>query len=372
MILDGVILQQAGELLYDAELTSNYRKLNRDTYLTNLETFSFAIFYADKIASTGALPRIGTHSPGAIIQESFPDKFIQVEKKDTKNVNDFLNDISFREKIRSDMKPLSKSYYKHTLTWTNWIDREAITSLGSHNSIYERLRPEQYIFAKEPALLIDSELQRGLPDDVVSSLCYYLSSQQIAKGVSDDAIREFVTRHLLTHLSIFWWYEYVAPSSESVPEYRVPSPTRVSIQGCRLAEKKQSNEHSYKMITRYVLYDIFKKIMNSNELEEAIMDYSTAKSFIKIRSMLAELAIESKDSNRKKIITDINKETVHNYDGPREETSFDLSLNLHILGFSAKNISQQGHTRKLLHFLQDSFNKDDYMKNFLGLFKELR
>jgi hypothetical protein len=245
IILDGITLQHAGELLLDSPSSQVFRSDCRLTYVQSLEDYAFASFFGERILVSGSLPEVKGDRPGAMLS-TLNQRIAPIERgKTAPSVADLIQRPDFREAVLADLEKLPDAYAIARAAWDEFFIREVETYLGEDGSLQARRIPrQQYKFAqnvqgvpRKEYHLQDAELQRLIPANFVSGVVSMLRRHGSLRGASQPALEEFVSRTALTHTALYWWYEDVGREQLMDNGARLPFVTRATL--------RQAEGHRY-------------------------------------------------------------------------------------------------------------------------------
>jgi hypothetical protein len=331
VVLDGITVQHAGELLFDCG-DSSQRRLSRHTYIRCLEDFTFAILMGEGFALAGTLPKVGTEHPGAILLEeikSFDDKLrYDLGYSSQFTPLDILSHPEYREKIYNGLLCTHQSYNRgkqNKRFWMDFLRREISSYMGKHESLCDsRIPTEQIIFAHETPYLQDSFLQSSIKResflDELSSLLHTELKLSNA-NVREEALTEFITRVILSHITRFWWYESIRNGSGFKNNLGLPYVIRSLVRQMELKEQglpgsvKRKTQHFKTIVTRLALADVILSApVQRHEIIDHLMHLRCTEFYEDIRKLWTDLVNEinlrtknNKFDMIKSIISDISR-----------------------------------------------------------------
>ncbi len=238
-MFDGIIAQQAGELLLDEpNSTRLLRRICPRGYLSSLQDFAFAAIFSGTIVTTDNLTDVLEGFPGEkLLTVLFEDKHTRRQAaKIGGGWESLLDDgkVQDREAIRSLLKSLGDVISgAHGIFWRELIIREVVQYLGKDESLAKPNAGSEYRFYRRGNFRRDEDLQSSIP---LKYLCTIIEEVRKkanfhpgVKLAHDDAIREFAARNALAHVGIYHWYclcgeKLLSPQNGA----RIPYATRQS------------------------------------------------------------------------------------------------------------------------------------------------
>ena len=228
-LLEGITVQQAGELIFDAGSTRDLRHLCFSNYRAALGNFAFSFVLTDRFGVSGDLPKVGNEEPGRHLLNHSGEIVTDVEQYDQFKPSQLLEPGHHRRLVRSHLALLGETRYSDQDAWNGWILREARSYLGNDASLWTDV-PSQYKFFKTPKPYFhDVGLQGFIPREFFEPLADSVELHANEDCVPRLAIEEFVKRSALTHVTIHLWYERVWRQMGDLVSTVVPSPTRKTI-----------------------------------------------------------------------------------------------------------------------------------------------
>lgn len=211
IILDGLIWQQAGELLFDTEATRAQRSSSIKSYVRALEDITFALLFSENVAATGSLPDVMGTNPGRDLVKIFDERFVPIDVNHANKPEDLLNDADERDLLKEMLANLTEGIRIEAELWLAHMRREALINLGAHESLFAVQKdPSNYRFVR--TFWPDRELQDSVPKEILDRVMNPIQSA-IDRNIQTEAIREFVTRNVVAHVTIFRWYQRQASLS---------------------------------------------------------------------------------------------------------------------------------------------------------------
>lgn len=304
LLMDGITVQHAGELLFDTEATTSQRRACSQTYLRCLEDFAFAVIFG-QFSVTGNLPLVGNESPGAELCKAFTEFQAPFEEAKTDPPDALLDAPLGRLVIADWLSALSRVRRSDFRYWVDYIRREADAYLWPADAHARALLTtscsrEQYRFGKQPEYWFDAELEDCIEGQMFEVLVTAAAS---AHGhVSSDGVREFVRRSLLAHMLIFEWYERrIQGATATEPRVRLPHVTRTTV--------IQEDTVAYQLwrVQRLMMPHILSSILGAsadrNAVRRRIGDLATDSRLQPLRSRL-QAALATFDLNELEAIAD--------------------------------------------------------------------
>jgi hypothetical protein len=242
ILLNGLTLQLAGEVLfYDHNKLDPFREY-RKTYTACLSDLAFSILFAESTLVSGGIPIRGGRNPGKTLVETFgreikildthpslgtgvPDKPEKLLDKNNPNWSENSNAIVQR------IANFCSNYQRAPEELQEWIKREADADFGADDSVFAYGIPlSEYKYQKEIPPMISREIQNNLPPYFVGPMSDAVTSVLQRKGgdrtFSRSAIEEFVSRNTLTHMVIDYWYDLKFNEETSKSIRQLPYITR--------------------------------------------------------------------------------------------------------------------------------------------------
>ena len=224
LILDGISLQHAGELLLDSAVSRRYRRDCRLVYRLSLEDYAFASLLGDIVTVSGNLPDVRGDTPGATLT-TLNTRIRPIERGATTPVTELIEDAGFRQAVKEDLARLENAFR----IYPQFFIREADAYLGNNDNLRDTdIDPANYDFRKRPLYLQDSDLQDtvGSATGFQDAVFKLLRARVDQKVASDPALVEFIQRVVVTHTALYWWYEEIGRDEISRRGARLPFATR--------------------------------------------------------------------------------------------------------------------------------------------------
>jgi len=210
LVVDGIIINSVSELIYDDPATTAIRKACSASYERSLADLAFAIVYANRLVTGkdfGASLTI-RNQPGqelaARLREICEQRAYPSEITD----GHLLRDEETRNGIREDMRRFSQCMAdrRNTEYFRDFMLREGTKHLGIDDSVFkEDKAPGDYKFDVVRPFYTNRQLQDGLgrATDMLMSFLPKTPPNSTDRYAT-NALREFVTRNVLTHITIMW------------------------------------------------------------------------------------------------------------------------------------------------------------------------
>ncbi len=258
--IDGFIFSQTSELVRPV----NERLLHSCAYSYRrcLEDLAFALVYSDKVLKYGSLrPPLDSN------KYSVPDLLNAINEADACILGDFpvdkdihgdqlIAERSHSEGIIRDLRLLEESVRSESdqARFKEWLARESDMYFGWDESVFEEKRdPAEYLYGTTVPYHMNRKIQDSIAEDVIKILDSALQNapKNLPDRYSDGARREFVTRNMLTLVTIMRAYELSAFRNGF---WRMPHVTRVII-GFRDLRKRIGRQLDLRrIIVRYTLH----------------------------------------------------------------------------------------------------------------------
>ena len=293
-VVDGIVAQHAGEVLFGEPATRSIRWQCRNSYTQCLDDWLFAALYSDRIhvAKPG---RVGRSTPGAELIAHFAEVVEMVDTEIQRKPEDLLSDTEARLEIAADIARMSDAINNNNRAkWREWIIRETQAFFGCDESLSKTMAPGTYAFPdKSPVLMFDSELASAIPESAVTLLRNevdgYLNTRAERVNYTNAAARDFVVRNLITLVTISRWYDEDV-ASRSTRSVRLPSPVRSLIYQ---SERKLARKSS--LIRNLLVCDAMEQagrygLMTPGKLIDFVLDQREELDFRKQRGYLLELS----------------------------------------------------------------------------------
>lgn len=316
VVLDGITVQHAGELLFGSAFSASRRWLGRDTYIRCLEDFAFAIVFGSEFSTSGSLPKVREDRPGFLVTTEFKDRYIEVDADKSLPVETMLMDYEFRESVSGALSYLEMAFRRQWRFWRDFVIREAIAHLGDHELLFQpSTQPDSFVFAKSPPYLVDRKLQEQISTNYTAELSNQLRKHLPVQRVAETALREFIARATLTHCVIDKWYEVTSADALESHGMRLPHITRSILGSVRLDTQSEPLQPARTIITQHALAHALSVSATRENLIQYLKQMPYQKPFPMIRALFMELSQEmergqDKERKRKKtarIIDEINK-----------------------------------------------------------------
>lgn len=250
MILDGITIQLAGELIFGIGSDFNDRHNARVLYREAIEEFAYAMLFADSLGRVGSLAeRNGFHPAQQLVEYDRKNGqlFRHVLPAAPGAADTILTHPVGRKLLERDLGLLGESDF---CCWEAYVQLEADTYLPARPTPSESPRPgANYSFPKRHEVYFDDvDLQRLVPRALVVPLAKSLSAR--LAGRPTDDLEEFVERVITTHYGISCWYD---SGAAAVGYVRFPFVTRsvVRHRAAQRAKESQSNDDGRMRVTSF-------------------------------------------------------------------------------------------------------------------------
>jgi len=300
-MMEGITVQHAGELLFDASATRHQRAKCEGTYLRSLEDVVFALVFGSGFAVSGNLPKVGDETPGADLCCSFQDAVHTIDSS-SGTPDSLIESQSGRAAVAGWIAGLAHLKNSFLPYWQEFIVREAEASLRPRfGSDTDREKAEwEYLRRPDADRLRMTfgknyfnapELHEALSETFVSQLGEEVASvQRVPKRTAE----EFVRRAVVAHAVIFEWYgrRLQEGTGPELPLSHLPHVTRTTF----FAEEEV--EHKLwqlgRLIMPRVLVEILKPCASRAEVLSVIGDRMTEGLLTPLRNRFRE-AVEVLD-----------------------------------------------------------------------------
>jgi DNA-binding winged helix-turn-helix (wHTH) protein len=211
LIVDGMIINSAGEVLHEDSDTTNIRNLCGGSYERCLEDLAFAAVYASRLVTAKDFrPSITKpNQPGLEVAARLGE--ICEQRSYPNDISDgrLLHMEETRNNIRADIQRLAKCVAdkNHVHFFRDYMVREATKSLGMHLSLFqEDFDPAKYEYDVKRPYYQHRELQDALGKEATETLASFLPKRPPNSEdlYATNALREFVTRNVLSLITIMW------------------------------------------------------------------------------------------------------------------------------------------------------------------------
>jgi hypothetical protein len=292
VVLDGITVQHAGELLFDSAVTSQRRKDCKETYLRCVEDFAFALVYGSRFSVSGSLPSVGGEYPGTLLVTEFNERASEIKAARGIRPENLIFNEEIRGRLRLDMEALTNALHRQRSFWHHWIIREAESYLGNHETLFvPSKKSEIYVYEKSPTYITDRELQSLIPDSFLEELVGVIRSHcPDTQRMAQTALCEFVSRNALTLMAIYWWYSVVAAEPLRKGGMRLPHVTRSLVRSVQKADLQRIYfADTITLLGRHALSDAASSAMNREDIVNRLHGLPDMEPYPKIRQLLIEL-----------------------------------------------------------------------------------
>lgn len=293
VVLEGITIQCAAELIYDTADTRASRIHSPNTYLRSLDDFFLNVLTVGRIAVSGSLPSVGSERPGAALLAEFPDLVTDVDLVVPFEPSQILTLPAERRRLQRYLSCFSTLWktQRDRRFWTEHIAREIHVYFGDDPTTTVRQSdPTAYQFAWRPTYKGDTELEAHLPKAMLEDLGE--SARILKPRAHRDAINSFVVRNLVVHIMVMVWYE-----SARAPYLTVRSPhaTRATLLNATRNQEFRSALH--RVLLPHVLTSIMRASRDRHELVDRLKDRFHEPAFETLRQRLATAYIELENGN---------------------------------------------------------------------------
>ena len=238
ILLDGNIIQYAGELFYNADITRETRVFCRATYRRALEDFAFATVLGETFSASANLQRMGDEQIGKTLVDEFKDWFIPVETWGSFSPEEIINEQypDLRKSVKDELGRLSQAMLRDKEAWSHWILREAALRLAEPPLVNTDEPPSDAFRGSERPYITDRELEKHVPSDLMEHLLPAVTRNPNSQHFPTTWLSAFVRRACLTHVVIFRWYEEIGKKAEKQINFTMlPFATRATLVSSRPA-----------------------------------------------------------------------------------------------------------------------------------------
>ena len=232
IVLEGITINTAAELIFGTQKTAENRKYSRHTYLSCLEDVVQAMVFSDKIIVSGNLPDVGGEYPGREFLELFgKDKVRKIQDNKEFNPDELLANPQIFKLTKAYLKNLDNSYIQDILAWNEFINREYGAYFYPKGTQEIAFINGSYVFGKN--YVINIELEQEVPQKFINRLLASLDKILVGvhKKPAPEQLKSFIQRVTLTHVLI--WLNYKKQFKiRKIPEYNknyFPSVTRSTL-----------------------------------------------------------------------------------------------------------------------------------------------
>ncbi len=211
LIVDGMIINTAGELLHEDADTSHVRTICAASYERCMEDLAFASVYASRlVTSKGFRPSLTTPGqPGVDVRKRLGE--ICIERPYPSDISEgrLLRIPDIRNGIRADITRLARCVTDKRCIhfFRAYMVREAAKHLGEDISLFqEDFDPNNFKYNVARPYYQDRDLQSALGSTATNILAGFLPKSPLKSKdrFAKNALREFVTRNVLSLITIMW------------------------------------------------------------------------------------------------------------------------------------------------------------------------
>jgi hypothetical protein len=242
LLVDGITLQLAGELLF--EIGSDFEDRHRcwPLYKEALENVAYAVVFGSTLGRVGSLSERGGAWPGQTLIEHDNETLFKKENVlplSAGPAEGVLEDEDDRRIIAAELSLLEKTFLPHGGAWVPFIQQEASNRLPDEPTADpEPGHGSRFLFKKKEIYFRNASLQGGISTRLVDTLVASLQKQFPKRP--DDDLREFIERVLLTHYGISCWYE---KSVKAADFQRLPFITRSKVRDTAMQAQTDSTDY---------------------------------------------------------------------------------------------------------------------------------
>lgn len=343
--IDGITVQHVGEIVFDMGSTFEDRYASRHTYKQSLEDFAASVLFGDNIAVSGRLPKVKGENPGSIALEQMADIHTNLEISTTKTPQDILKDTYYREKVLKDIGYMKKAIFGvNKIFWQDLMRREAIISIGSHDTVYNsNVTPDEIVFDGAPHYVVDRELQNKIDRDSIITILATELQKYCDTRITKIALEEFVSRIILTHITIYWWYEFATIEAGIVNRVRIPHITRAVVRNeelkniIKFSNKIPGTDRLIRQVfVQNALFEVLSLEPTRNRVLENLNILRNLEPYNKIRLLWREIIYETSQeiqSAKTKIVLDAILDEIRGKSKSRSNSKLQLDIDLN--GFRA-------------------------------------
>ena len=285
LMLEGITVQHAGELLFDTVTTAKLRKDCLATYLRSLEDVTFALVLGNGFAVSKNLPKVGNETPGMDLCVEFNTYVKPVELKTKSHPADLLSSTAGCRQVAEWLQALTRLGNQYFLFWQEFIVREGQAYLEPLLASDKAALRNGSAVAHDLIFGKDYPFSRDLGNEIqeinlVKRLALIIETNH---KISSVASIEFVTRVLVAHITIFAWYQqqWKRGAGPGVPYTYVPHVTRATI-----VNEDLMDSH-LRRLARFIMPRITNEILNCCDTREEyikiIHDYQEGRSLDNLR-----------------------------------------------------------------------------------------
>jgi hypothetical protein len=296
ILFEGITLNKASELLYGTEATAAERRSAPTLYLKCLENLVLGIIFGGSIATGKVAEVLPGVSPfqdlarelGLKVQEADPQGPAEVQ---------LLQYPSELEILRDLIQKLDEAIRRDPEAWKSHARRELE---GSRNDPALKVDLEDasaYVFAGRTNFWPHRELQELVPESyLAATLSTARNDLDLPAGISERALRAFLTRNVLAHLLIFRRYQTgFRRRYSNAAALHVTYATRASL--------VPDHGSPLWMVRQYIVPSVILKILDGSnnrvEFRNLLGDFSSGQALSEHRQLLAEaLAFQSEKKIR--------------------------------------------------------------------------
>ncbi|MFZ4410463.1 MAG: hypothetical protein ACOYOH_24160 [Paracraurococcus sp.] len=291
VMLNGITLQYAGQVLLPDEGTKSSIIDHRNAYICCLEDFTFGMLCGRQIIVSGEMPPRGGRAPGSQLAARFRGNVGFTGPVKAGRPEALLSDVPIRALAKKRLGAFNQVVESFPLVLRDWIVPEAEAGFGAHISLCDdELPADMYVFAKEPhPYMIDRELQDAIPKRAIRRLSKFVETALRRNNPSFDvawaAVDEFVSRNILTHLIIDLWYDCVFRTMQ-------PRSTRFLPYVTRRLSSRAAKRPLAQILMPHVLQDVLRESTqhDPSSFADVVLQKRDSTEYKKLRTLFAELS----------------------------------------------------------------------------------
>jgi hypothetical protein len=335
VILDGITLQHVGEILLDVEATADVRRLCASSYLQSLEDFVFGALFGESLTLSGTMPPVGEDTPGAHLlhRPELRDFVVAIDMPPPPSPSEIVAGEGLRGAVERDINAIGSLTPRELGAFQDFYVREARAYLGNDASILEpRLPPASYAFStnnRASHYVQVAELQSVVPQRFIDRMLVSIRGSADYSRVANEALTEFVTRSLLTHVVNYWTFDS-ALEAQPHASARLPHVTRANIRRHVDGETEETQPGGaerlgrfrrlfYRGIVPHALLRVMAVARDKSSFLDAVRETRDSTQFRQIRNYLTELVSELGHGERReadKLLAEIARRTSESGDEP--------------------------------------------------------
>jgi hypothetical protein len=297
VVLDGLTLNRASELMYDTSATASEREVASSGYVRSLEDFTLGIVFGRIFSGEVREVAPGVRPVDDMRSQFGEERIRQFQKKSTLKPTDLLDphrgDRSTLTKLLSQLEDAAA---RNSDAWREHAIRE-IRGIGPHSSLTVLQKdPSKYRFIQE--FWPDAPLQDAIPPKFIELMIKAAKTRpELPSGVHDAALREFFTRNTLAHILIFRLYQMAAKRELGTkPAIMLPNATRASLLPTGLMTSLRVSTRPpqrFWLLKRFImpriLLDILDQSIGRDDFRNVLGDHVSMGSYRRHRELFATI-----------------------------------------------------------------------------------